>query len=88
MRGVYIFMLALFLLSIYYAIMAMVFQPLIDVITAFDLSAVDGQSSINTLQNIMFLWGPAVYITGWFVWAARYYISRNLFVSGPRGRRP
>lgn len=82
MRGVYVFMVALFMLGIYYLIMSMVFQPLIDVILAFDLSAVDGQSGINTVQSIMYIWGPAVYIVGWFAWAARYYISRNLFVTG------
>lgn len=84
MRGVMIFMTALFALGIYYVIMSMVFQPLAEVILAFDLSSVNGASSIDTLQSILYLWGPMIYVTGWFVWAVRYYMSRNLFL-GRRG---
>lgn len=86
MRGVMVFMVALFALGPYYVVMTMAFEPLSQVILAFDLSAVDGASSISTLQNILYLWGPMVYVTGWFVWAVRYYMSRNLYL-GPRGAR-
>lgn len=88
MRGVMVFMIALFVLAPYYLVMSMAFEPLAQIVLGFDLSAVDGASSINTLRNVMYLWGPAVYITGWFAWAARYYSSRNQFLgSNGVGRR-
>lgn len=86
MRGAMVFLTALFVLAPYYVIMSMAFDPLADVILAFDLSVINGASSIDTLKDILYLWGPAVYITGWFVWAARYYSSRNLFL-GAGGAR-
>lgn len=84
MRGVMVFMTALFVLAPYYLFMSMAFEPLAEIILQFDLSAVDGASSINTLKNVLYLWGPAVYVTGWFVWGVRYYMSRNMFL-GSRG---
>jgi hypothetical protein len=84
MRGVMVFMTALFVLAPYYVIMTMAFEPLAQIILDFNLSAVNGASSIQTLRNVLYLWGPAVYVTGWFVWAVRYYMSRNLFL-GSRG---
>lgn len=84
MRGVMVFMVALFALGPYYVVMSMAFEPLAQIILEFNLSAVNGASSIETLRNIMYLWGPMVYIAGFFLWSVRYYMSRNLFL-GQRG---
>jgi len=80
MRGVTVFMTALFMLAPYYLIMSAAFEPLAQIILTFDLSAVSGASSIATLRNIMYLWGPMIYIAGWFIWGVRYYMSRNRFL--------
>lgn len=84
MRGVIVLMTALFVLAPYYMIMSMAFEPLAEVILTFDLSVIDGASSINTLKSILYLWGPMIYVAGWFVWAVRYYMSPNRFI-GARG---
>lgn len=85
MRGAIVFMTALFVLAPYYLIMTAAFEPLAQIILEFDLTAVNGASSIDTLRNIMYLWGPAVYVAGWFIWGARYYMSRNQFLGARRG---
>jgi len=89
MRGVIIFLTALFVLAPYYLIMTMAFEPLIRIITNFgvDLSAVSGASTIETIEDIMFIFGPFVYVAGWFVWAVRYYYSESLRVRQRPGGR-
>jgi len=79
MRGVIVFLTALFMLGPYYLIMTMAFEPLIRIILNFgvDLSAVSGNSTISTLEDIMFVFGPFIYVGGWFLWAARYYMSES-----------
>lgn len=87
MRGVMVFMTALFALGPYYIIMTMVFDPMAAVILDFDLTVINGAASINTLKNILYLWGPMVYIAGWFLWSVRYYMSRSLFLGRQRSPR-
>lgn len=88
MRGVVILLIAAFALAPYYVIMTMVFEPLIDIVMTFNIGTggLDGDTTVPIIQDILFLWGPFVYLAGWFVWAVRYYVSRGLFIGEVRVR--
>lgn len=88
MRGVIIFLTALFMLAPYFLVMTNVIEPLMEVVLTFDLSPVGGAAKVETLKDIMFLWAPFVYVAGWFVWALRYYMSSNLFTGAVGGGGP
>jgi len=91
MRGVVIFLTALFMLAPYYLIMTMAIEPLIRILTAgsTNYAPFAGINTIETLKDVLFIYGPFVYVGSWFLWSARYYYSRAVFVGeAGGGRRP
>ena len=86
MRGVVLFLVACFALAPYYVLMTMLFEPLIDIVMTFNIGVIGGDTTVPLIQDIMFRWGPFVYVAGWFLWAVRYYVSRGLFVGSVRMR--
>jgi len=90
MRGVVIFLTALFMLAPYYLIMTMAIEPLIRILTAgsTNYAPFAGINTIQMLEDVLVISGPFVYVGSWFLWAARYYYSRSVFVQATGGRRP
>lgn len=79
MRGIIVFMTALFTLGIWYVVGVFMIEEFIELAHTVDLAPIGGVSRVETLKQVYFQWGPFVYLSGWFVWAVRYYVSPNRF---------
>lgn len=65
--------------------MAFFFEDLAVILTGMMPAGHQFTGDIDTIESIMFLWAPMVYLIAWFVWAVRYYVSPNTYVSSRRG---
>lgn len=87
MRGILTFLTACFLVVVHYLVGVYLIEPLLALNQTVDLAVVGGDQTRTAIRDAYFLYGPWVYLAGWFVWAVRYYVSPNRF-RGQEVRRP
>lgn len=86
MRGIIVLVVALFGISAYMLVAPATMQPVADSVTSSggDMSEVNGGSTIQTMQEVMFQWVPLTFIAGFGIFAVAWYFRRELAT----GRRP
>lgn len=86
MRGVVVVLIAVFTAALALFVAGATIAPVGDhVIEHADTSAIDGESTIQSLYDTVFIWVPLVLIGGMALWAVAWYLRRERFVgrSGP-----
>lgn len=89
MRGIAVVIVTIFTSALVFGVFApSILEPIGQVVTSFSSvknSPIDGAGLFNGLKQVILLWGPIIVIGSSIVFAIRYYLNREKFVSrGPR----